>query len=125
MMGERREPVSGKTAMPKQGNQAEYNRLLDSVGGHAKSYQECVDHLVGLGYSETQAKNAAHVYRKGGATLASFRLSRDNRDRLLDRFGARRKTPKECVSYLMKQGCTYRHATSAVYQFRKEKGLIP
>lgn len=107
------------------GDQAEYNRLLDSFGGSTKTYQECVDSLVGLGFSEAQAKNAVHVYRKGGATQARFRLDRDQRDRLLDQFGARRKTPKECVDFLMSQGCTYRQATSAVYQYRKDRSLIP
>ena len=108
----------------RRGEQAEYNRLLDAFGSRGKTYQECVEYLISLGFTGNQAKNAVHVYRRGGATHATFRLSADQRNRLLDEFGARRKTPKECVNYLMKQGCTYRQATSAVYQFRKEKGLI-
>ncbi len=111
--------------MEPRGDQAEYNRLLDNFGGRAKTYQECVDYLVSLGFSHNQGNNAVHVYRKGGRTQATFRLSRDERDRLLDQFGAKRKAPRECVDYLMNQGCTYRQATSAVYLYRKEKGLIP
>ena len=111
--------------MTRRGEQAEYNRLLDAFGGRSRTFQECIDYLVGLGFSENQAKNAVHVHRKGGATEATFRLSRDERNRLLDRFAASRKTPKECVDYLRSQGCTYRQATSAVYQYRKERRLIP
>ena len=107
------------------GEQAHYNRLLDAFGARAKTYHECVAYLIGRGFTDNQAKNAVHVHRKGGPAQASFRLPRDERNALLDGFGARRRTPKECVEYLMNQGCTYRQATSAVYQFRKEKGLIP
>ena len=109
----------------RRGEQAEYNQLLDAFGSTGKTYKECVEYLISLGFTDNQAKNAVHVCRRGGATHATFRLPGDQRDRLLDDFGARRKAPKECVDYLMKQGCTYRQATSAVYQFRKEKGLIP
>jgi len=111
--------------MGPRGDQVEYNRSLDSFGGRAKTYQECVDYLVSLGFSHNQGNNAVHVYRKGGPTQATFRLSRDERNRLLDEFGAKRNSPKECVDYLMVHGCTYRQATSAVYQYRKERGLIP
>jgi len=106
------------------GEQAEYNRLLDTFCSKTKAFQECVDYLVGLGFSENQAKNAVHVYRKGGATRSTFRLYAHRRDDLLDRFRAASRSPKECVDHLMRQGCTYRQATSAVYKYRQERGLI-
>ena len=106
------------------GQQADYNRLLDGFSAKTKAFQECVGYLTGLGFSENQAKNAVHVYRKGGLTQSTFRLTADERNRLLDQFNATRKAPKECVHYLMTQGCTYRQATSAVYKYRQEMGLI-
>jgi hypothetical protein len=123
MMERRCEGESSMTG--RRGEQAEYNRLLDTFGSSGKTYQECVEYLISLGFTDNQAKNAVHLYRRGDATHATFRLSGDRRDRLLDDFGAGRKAPRECADYLMKQGCTYRQATSAVCQFRKEKGLIP
>jgi hypothetical protein len=80
--------------------------------------------LIEQGFSPEQAKNAVHVYRKGGATEARFRLSSQRRDELLDDFNAEKKPPKECVDYLRREGCTYRQATSAVYKYRQKRGLI-
>jgi len=110
--------------MARTGRQSGYNRILDSFEGARRGFQECVDHLVALGFSPNQAKNAVHVHRKGGAREARFRLSGERRDTLLDDFGAVRKTNKECVDYLRGFGCTYRQATSAVYKYRQERGLI-
>ena len=101
-----------------------YDRILDAFDGEDKTFTECVDYLVSQGITYDRAKNAVHVYRKGGATEAEFRLSRDERNDLLDEFGSSSKPPKECVNYLMSLGCTYRQATSAVYLYRKERGLI-
>jgi len=108
----------------RRGRQSEYNRLLDDFDGRTKAFQECVYHLIGLGYSYTRATNAVHVYFKGGDTEASFILSRNERDTLLDDFDATKRSPKECVDYLRSQGCTYRQATSAVYKYRQERDLI-
>ena len=111
--------------MTKRGDQDKYNRLLDAFNARNKTFQESVTHLLSLGFTYAQANNAVHVYRKGGATQASFRLSYEHRNQLLDDFRATKKTPKECVNYLMgSHGCTYRQATSAVYKYRQEKGLI-
>jgi len=109
----------------RRGKQSEYNKLLDDFNGKSKTFMECVSYLVSQGFSFSQANNAVHVYHKGGATQASYRLSHEHRNQLLDGFDAIRKTPKECVDYLMKShDCTYRQATSAVYKYRQEKGLI-
>jgi len=104
--------------------QSEYNKLLDKFNGRNKSFTECVDCLVGHGFSLNQANNALHVYRKGGVTAAKFRLSPERRNGLLDEFNAVRKTHKACVDYLRSIGCTYRQANSAVYKYRQERGLI-
>ena len=108
----------------KRGKQSEYNKLLDQFHGWSKDFKECVNYLIDQGFSPSQANNAVHVYRKGGTTQSQFRLSRDRRNELLNSFGAVTKTPKECVDYLRSLGCTYRQATSAVYKYRQEKGLI-
>jgi hypothetical protein len=108
----------------KRGYQEEYNKLLDTFDGKNKSFQENVYHLIGLGYLYSQAKNAVHVYIKGGATHASTVLTREIRDELLSDFGASSKSHKECVDYLMSRGYTYRQANTASYQYRKERGLI-
>ncbi len=104
--------------------QSEYNKLLDAFNGRNKGFAECVNYLIDRGFSQEQAKNAVHVYRKGGATEATFRLSGEQRNELLDSFNATEKTPKECVDYLRSLGYTYRQATSAVYKYRQERGLI-
>ena len=110
--------------MNARGRQSQYNRLLDNFGAEHKGFAKCVSYLVNLGFSPSQANNAVHVYRKGDATQARFRLSRNGRNELLNSFDAVIKTPKECVDYLRSLGCTYRQATSAVYKYRQEKGLI-
>jgi len=110
--------------MNTRGRQSKYNRLLDTFDAEHKGFAKCVSYLVSLGFSPSQANNAVHVYRKGDATQARFRLSRDQRNELLNSFDAVNKTPKECVDYLRSLGCTYRQANSAVYKYRQEKGLI-
>jgi hypothetical protein len=110
--------------MNTRGRQSQYNRLLDDLGAKHKGFAKCVSYLVSLGFSLSQANNAVHVYRKGDVTQARFRLSRDQRNDLLNSFDAAAKTPKECVDYLRGLGCTYRQANSAVYKYRQEKGLI-
>lgn len=111
--------------MNTRGRQSQYNRLLDTFDAEHKDFAKCVSYLVSLGFSPSQANNAVHVYRKGDdATQARFRLSRNQRNELLNSFDAGTKTPKECVDYLRSLGCTYRQATSAVYRYRQEKGLI-
>jgi len=106
------------------GNQEQYNRLLQAFNADNKSKRDSVNYLVSKGYSREQAQNAVHVYFKGGQATASFRLSREHRDELLDDFDAKHKSNKECVDYLINYGCTYRQATSAAYKYRLEKGLI-
>ncbi len=111
--------------MTRRGDQEEYNKLLDAFNATTKTKRESVNYLIKLGFSRDQGDNAVHVYWKGGGTKATFILSRDERDNLLDDFNAVRKAPKECVNYLMSRcGCTYRQANSAVYKYRQERGLI-
>ena len=105
-------------------NQDEYNRHLRAFNAETKPKKDSVNYLISKGFSREQAENAVHVYFKGGQTTASFRLTGDHRDQLLDDFNAKHKTNKECVDYLMAYGCTYRQANSASYNYRKEKGLI-
>lgn len=106
------------------GNQDEYNKLLDNFSAKKKTKRESVVYLISIGFSREQANNAVHVYWKGGKTIATFILTSEHRNQLLEDFNARQKTPKECVAQLMSHGCTYRQASSAVYKYRQEKGLI-
>jgi len=109
----------------RRGNQAEYNKLLDTFNAKSKTKKKSVAYLITQNFSREQAENAVHVYWKGGKTRATFILSSEHRNQLLNDFNATQKTPKECVDYLMRShGCTYRQATSAVYKYRQEKGLI-
>jgi hypothetical protein len=104
------------------GDQDRYNALLAAFG--PGSFHEQVDYLMSLGHSTSQSNNAVHVYRKGGATRATFRLTSDDRDRILDAFGGSQKSNKESVDHLRSHGCTYRQAQSAVYKYRQHRGLI-
>ncbi len=108
----------------RRGKQSEYNKLLDDFSGKSKTKKDCVEYLIAQGFTPAQAQNAVHVYWKGGETKANFLLSGEHRDQLLDNFDATQKTNKQCVNYLTSYGCTYRQATSAVYKYRQEKGLI-
>ncbi len=108
----------------RRGKQSEYNELLDAFNAGSRLKKDSVEYLMAEGFSAEQAQNAVHVYWKGGETEASFLLSKEQRNQLLDDFNATQKTPKECVDYLMSQKCTYRQATSAVYKYRQERGLI-
>ena len=110
--------------MTKRGVQSEYNRILDAFNGKGKTAKECIDYLISQGFSYSQAKNAVHVYRKGGKIHADFILSGERRTQLLNDFDAMKKTHKECVSYLRSLGCTYHQANTACYIYRQEKGLI-
>ena len=105
------------------GNQDKYNALLQKFDSKNKPKRNSVTYLMSLGYSDEQAKNAVHVYFKGGATKASFRLSNEIRNKLLDDFGGINKSYKDCVEYLMNQGCTYRQASSAAYKYRLENEI--
>ena len=108
----------------RRGKQSEYNKLLDAFNAGSKLKKESVEYLIAQGFSLEQAENAVHVYWKGGETEASFTLLKEQRDQLLGDFNATQKMPKECVDYLMSKGCTYRQATSAIYKYRQERGLI-
>jgi uncharacterized protein YjbK len=105
-------------------SQDEYNKLLDTFNAKNKRKRDNMNFLISQGFSYEQAKNAVHVYFKGSPTSASFTLSSEHRNQLLDDFDAKYKLPKDCVNHLMECECTYRQATSAVYQYRVEKGLI-
>jgi len=111
-------------AICRRGSQDEYNRLLRAFDANNKPKHTSVHHLMIKGYSLQQAQNAVHVYFKGGMTSATFRLSSQDRNRLMDGFDATHKLPKDCVYHLMEHGCSYHQATSAVYQYRIERGLI-
>ena len=93
-----------KNRYRRRGKQSEYNNLLDAFNAGSKSKKESVEYLIAQGFSMEQAENAVHVYWKGGKTEASFLLSKQRRDQLLDDFDATQKPPRECVDYLMSQG---------------------
>ena len=48
----------------RRGTQEEYNQILDKFNGQSKSNMECIRYLESQGFSQGQAKNAVHKYRK-------------------------------------------------------------
>jgi len=105
-------------------NQNTYNLLLRGFGGESKSFRVCEQHLITLGYTYEQAKNAVHGFRTGSETTAIIRRSKYEWDGILDRFGLEH-APKEMITHLReKYEATYRQARSAVYQYRKSRGLV-
>jgi hypothetical protein len=41
-----------------------YSEILDAFGGRARSAADCTRHLVSLGFSQGQARNAVFRYRR-------------------------------------------------------------
>jgi len=107
--------------------QQEYNRVLDSHGARSKGLLqgECELLLIDHGADYQQAKNGAYVYlHRGGGGSATSRTSQDEYARILNKFGAVGKTNSECVDHLQKLSFTYGQAKSAVYKYRRNRGLI-
>ena len=108
-------------------SQSEYNKVLDrhSARSRGLSQTECEDILMTQGASPEQAKNGAYVYiHHGGNTERNRRGSRAEYNELLNKFGASKKTPKECIAYLKSLGFSYRQSQTAVYNYRCHEGLI-
>lgn len=108
-------------------SQKEYSRLLDSKNARKRglSQTECERILMEAGASREQAKNGAYVYIHHGAHIFSSRRgSREEYERILNDFGAKTKTPKDCIRHLEKIGFGYRQGQTAVYNYRKRYGLI-
>ena len=107
------------------GNQGEYKDLLDQFGSNNKDYQESVNHLVSQGYTFDQAKTAVYVYFKGGPVRASRRLQPGQADEILDNIGGRWNPPHQLIDELMRDhSLSFRQAQSAVYKYRKVRGLV-
>lgn len=107
--------------------QPEYNRVLDYHGARRRGLgqSECEELLVEHGASQGQAKNGAYVYlHHRGDSEGKVRGSREEYDRLLEKFGARKKSARECVRFLESHGFSYGQAKTAVYQYRYRNGLI-
>ncbi|MCX5634576.1 MAG: hypothetical protein NTW55_01860 [Planctomycetota bacterium] len=107
--------------------QSEYNTILDSVKARSRglSQGDCEDVLMDHGYSYEQAKNGSYVYLHHGKSLVSRRLgSAEKYAKILDAFGASEKEPKECIVHLESMGFGYRQSQTAVYNYRRERGLV-
>lgn len=106
-------------------SQYQYDDLLQQYGADFRSYSDNVRYLTSLGYTYGQAKNAVYKFKKKGLRRAVFRTPQFFWNMRLDNFGASTKSPKECIDYLINEyGATYSQANSAVYQYRKNRGLI-
>jgi hypothetical protein len=108
-------------------SQQEYNHILDKEGARVNklTQRECEKILMAHGVSYGQAKNGAYVYLHHSKHIISRHSgSREEYKQLLDNFDAPNKQPKECIQYLESLGFGYRQAQTAVYQYRKSKGLI-
>jgi hypothetical protein len=111
----------------KYGSQSEYNRVLDAYSAQVRklSQTQCEDILISHGASSSQAKNGAYVYLHHSGNLEGFRTgSREEYKRLLDEFEASSKSSQQCIKYLEGLGYRYGQSKTAVYNYRRERGLI-
>ena len=108
-------------------SQSEYNAILDAAKARARglSQSDCERILMDRGYSFEQAKNGAYVYLHHGKNLRRKRRgSASEYAEILDAFRAKNKEPKECIAHLECMGFSYRQAQTAVYNYRRSRGLI-
>ena len=108
-------------------SQMEYNAILDAAEARSRclSHTECARLLTERGYTEEQAKNGAYVYLHHGESLMSKRRgSAAEYSEILDAFDAKNRPPKECIAHLEQMGFGYRQAQTAVYNYRKARGLV-
>lgn len=109
------------------GFQTEYNRILDAANARERglSQEDCEQILVNHGFSYEQAKNGAYVYLHHGKYIFSKRQgSAQQYENILDKFRAEKKEPKECIAHLERMGFSYRQSQTAVYKYRRKRGLI-
>lgn len=109
------------------GSQTEYNVILDAAKARALgiSQAECERILMDRGYTDEQAKNGAYVYLHRGKNIVSKRRgSAVEYAEILDAFDAEGKEPKQCIAHLERMGFTYRQAQTAVYSYRRDRGLV-
>jgi hypothetical protein len=107
-------------------DQEEYARVLDSHRARACGLSQgaCEAILAEHGADDQQARNGAYNYLHLGPHHNSTRRgSQSEYDRLLHAFGARHKSPRECVEYLESLGFGYGQSKTAVYNFREELGI--
>ncbi len=107
-------------------SQAEYNKILDSANARRSgvSQGECERILIEHGCTYEQAKNGVYVYLHHRGNLKRKRRGcTAEYTAILEAFEADRKRPKECIDYLKLKGYTFRQAQSAVYKYRRSKGL--
>jgi hypothetical protein len=108
-------------------SQKEYNAILDAIKARSRhlSYTECASILTDHGCTDEHAKNGAYVYLHHGNNLVSKRRgSAAEYAEILDAFDAEKRQPKECIAYLERMGFGYRQAQTAVYNYRKDRGLV-
>lgn len=111
----------------KHGSQSEYNRVLDAYSAQVRklTQTQCEDILISHGASSSQAKNGAYVYLHHSGNLEGFRTgSREEYERLLDEFEAGVKPSQQCIQYLESLGYSYGQSKTAVYNYRRDRGLI-
>lgn len=104
-----------------------YSKILDTH--HARkqglSQSECVRILMSAGATYHQAKNGAYVYIHHGAHMRSnMDGTQEEYAKILDDFNATARMRKECINHLEELGYSYGQANSAVYNYRKRRGLI-
>jgi hypothetical protein len=107
--------------------QQEYTRVLNNhrVGAKRFSQTVCEKILIEHGVSYHQAKDGAYVYlHHGGFNPATSRTAQSEYERILNEFGAPRKTYIECVEHLKELGFTYGQAKTAVHKYRERRHLI-
>jgi hypothetical protein len=89
------------------------------------SQSDCEEILMKAGASHQQAKNGAYVYLHHGENLQMIkRADQTEYDKILDEFGAQFQSNQAGIRLLESLGFSYGQAKSAVYKYRKSRGLI-
>ncbi len=105
--------------------QQEYSRVLENHGGKTLSNKQCIKVLIQHGASYNQANNAAYTYLKHGNHLEiQMNGTQEQYNIILDNFKGQRKGNMECIRYLEGLGYSQGQAKTAVWKYRKSKGLI-
>jgi len=105
--------------------QHEYSRVLNNHGGRTLTNRRCIQILMEHGASYNQANNAAYTYLKHGRHLQiKKRGTQEEYNEILDGFQGDRKSNAECVRHLEGLDCSQGQAKTAVWKYRKVRGLI-
>lgn len=104
---------------------SEYCRILDNHNGRQLSNALCIRVLMEHGATYNQANNGAYTYLHHGSHLqVEGRGTQDKYNQILDEKGGHSMSNIECIRILEGLDFSQGQAKNAVYNYRKNKGLI-